>query len=59
MHYKITIFGACAPYPRLIYWITLSILQGKKMMTCHENLGADDNVSIIIKNLQQFATITL
>jgi len=21
MHYKITIFGACAPYPGLIYWI--------------------------------------
>ena len=21
MHYKITIFGACAPNPRLIYWI--------------------------------------
>ena len=30
MHYKITIFGACAPYPRLIYWIASSILQGKK-----------------------------
>ena len=27
MHYKITIFGACAPYP---YWIALSISQGKK-----------------------------
>ena len=30
MHYKITIFGACAPYPRLIYWIALSISQGEK-----------------------------
>ena len=30
MHYKITIFGAYAPYPRLIYWIASSILQGKK-----------------------------
>ena len=30
MHYKITIFGACAPYPRLIYWIVSSISQGKK-----------------------------
>ena len=28
--YKITIFGACAPYPRLIYWIASSISQGKK-----------------------------
>ena len=28
--YKITIFGACAPYPRLIYWIASSILQGKE-----------------------------
>ena len=28
MHYKITIFGACAPYPRLIYWIPSSISQG-------------------------------
>ena len=32
MHYKIdlTIFGTCAPYPRLIYWIASSISQGKK-----------------------------
>ena len=30
MHYKITIFGAWAPYPRLIYWIASSISQGKK-----------------------------
>ena len=30
MQYEITILGACAPYPRLIYWIVLSILQGKK-----------------------------
>ena len=30
MHYKITIFGASAPYPRLIYWIASSISQGKK-----------------------------
>ena len=30
MHYKITIFVACAPYPRLIYWIASSISQGKK-----------------------------
>ena len=30
MHYKITIFGACAPYPRLIYRIVSSISQGKK-----------------------------
>ena len=30
MHYKITIFGACAPYPRLIYWTASSISQGKK-----------------------------
>ena len=30
MHYKITIFGACTPYPRLIYWIATSISQGKK-----------------------------
>ena len=30
MHYKITIFGACAPYPRLIYRIASSISQGKK-----------------------------
>ena len=30
MHYEITIFGACAPYPRLIYWIASSISQGKK-----------------------------
>ena len=27
---KMTIFGACAPYPRLIYWIAPSISQGKK-----------------------------
>ena len=30
MHYKITILGACAPYPRLIYWIASSISQWKK-----------------------------
>ena len=30
MQYKITIFGACAPYPRLLYWIASSISQGKK-----------------------------
>ena len=30
MQYKTTIFGACAPYPRLIYWIVSSSLQGKK-----------------------------
>ena len=30
MHYKVTIFGTCAPYPRLIYWIASSILQVKK-----------------------------
>jgi hypothetical protein len=28
MHYKITTFGGCAPYPRLIYWIASSISQG-------------------------------
>ena len=30
MHYKLTIFGAWAPYPRLIYCIASSISQGKK-----------------------------
>ena len=30
MHCKVTIFGACAPYPRLIYWIAPSMLQGKE-----------------------------
>ena len=30
MHYEITIFGAYAPSPRLIYWIVSSIPQGKK-----------------------------
>ena len=30
MHYKITIFGACAPYQRLIYWFASSISEGKK-----------------------------
>jgi hypothetical protein len=30
IHHKITIFGACAPYPRLIYCIASSISQGKK-----------------------------
>ena len=30
IHYKITIFGAFAPYPRIIYWIASSISQGKK-----------------------------
>ena len=30
MHYKITNFGTCAPYQRLIYWIESSISQGKK-----------------------------
>ena len=30
MHYKITIFGTCAPYPRLIYWIASCISQGNK-----------------------------
>ena len=30
MHYKITIFVACAPNPRLWYWIASSISQGKK-----------------------------
>ena len=38
MHYTITIFGACAPYPRLIYRIAWSMSQGKNM-TCHQNLG--------------------
>ena len=43
MHYKIAIFGACAPYPRLIYWIASSISQGKKNdMTCHQNPGPDN-----------------
>ena len=36
MHYKITIFGVCAPYPRLIYCIASSISQERKM-TCHQN----------------------
>ena len=30
IHHKITIFEACTPYPRLIYWIASSISQGKK-----------------------------
>ena len=30
MRHKITIFEACAPYPRLIYWIASSISQEKK-----------------------------
>ena len=38
MHYKITIFGACAPNSRLIYWTALSISQ-KKNMTYHQNPG--------------------
>ena len=29
-YYKITIFGACAPYSRLIYWTASSISQEKK-----------------------------
>ena len=29
MHYKIIIFGACAPYPTLLNWIATSISQGK------------------------------
>ena len=41
-HYKITIFWAYAPYPRLMYWIASSISQGKKM-TCHQNPGLDDD----------------
>ena len=40
MYYKITIFGACAPHPRLIYRIELHRLSRKeKKMTCHQNLG--------------------
>ena len=30
INYKISIFGACAPYSRLIYWIASSISLGKK-----------------------------
>ena len=30
MHYKVTIFEACAPYSRLIYIIVSSISQGNK-----------------------------
>ena len=30
IHYKITTFGACAPHPRLIYWIASSKSEGKK-----------------------------
>ena len=30
LHGKITIFGACVLYPRLIYLIASSISQGKK-----------------------------
>ena len=40
MHYEITIFGSCAPYPRLIYWIASSILPGKKM-TYHQISSPD------------------
>ena len=44
MHYKITIFGACALHPRLIYWIAFSTSQGKKM-TCDEKPGpGNDNM---------------
>ena len=41
MYYKITSFGACAPYPRLIYWIASSTSQGKKD-DIHENPGLDN-----------------
>ena len=38
MHYKITIFGACATYPRL--YIELHRLSRKeRKMTCHQNPG--------------------
>ena len=41
MHYKITIFGACAPYP---YHIELHRLPRKgKKMTYHQNPGPGDN----------------
>ena len=34
MHYKLTIFGACAPYSRL-YRLSCK----KSEMTCHQNPG--------------------
>ena len=39
MHYKITIFEAYAPYPRLVYWIASC---KERMMTCHQTPGPDD-----------------
>ena len=30
MHYEITIFGACTPFPRLLYWIASSYLARKE-----------------------------
>ena len=40
MRYKMTIFGACAPYPRLIELRRLS--RKERKMTSHENPGPDD-----------------
>ena len=41
IHYKITIFGAYAPYPRLI--LNCIVYLARKKMTCHQNPGPAHN----------------
>ena len=53
MHYKITIFGACAPYPILIYRTELHRLSRKeRKMTCHQNPGHQQTRQIIVHILE-------
>jgi hypothetical protein len=49
MHYKITIFGASAPNPRLIYRIELHRLSRKeRKMTCHQNPGPGHDEHLVV-----------
>ena len=41
MHYRITIFGVCGPYPRLIYIELHRPSRKERKMTCHQNPGPD------------------
>ena len=54
MYYKITIFEACAPYPRLIYWIASSISQTKK-----DDMSSKSGLWWLVFKMQKGANMTI
>ena len=49
MHYKLAIFGACAPYPRKIYIEIHRLSRKETKITRHQNLGPGSDYQFFFK----------